>query len=524
MRASVLGFTSLLVLLGMGGCSSGSHHSQAPARISGRTLALGTGAARTGHAAALLGDGTVLLAGGMVGGSATRTAEVFDPATGAVTPVAAQMQDARVNATATVLTDGRVLLAGGDNGSGTPLATAEVYDPATGAFSTAGAMTSARTLHTATRLPGGHVLIVGGRADASTVLASVEEFDPAASPASAWTFEPSGLALLRARARHTATLLGDGTILVAGGEDGGGTPLAQAYAAERVDPQSGSAYTTGLMTARARHTATLLRSGDVLVAGGFDGASDLSSVELYRPGTDDFAAAPGLSYARHDHTATLTPEGRVVLTGGTSGAATTAHVEIYDPVAGTTGAAGVISPPRSGHVATLLPSGRVLLSGGGSGQAEVLDRLNDLWTSPSVANYVPRYGHTATVLPKGPDAGKVLIVGGIDPYIGYLDSAQIYDPVHNTLTPTSGAQALPSMGGARAFHTATVLPNGDVLVAGGKSGGTNSLATAKLYRAATRSWAAAAGTMSAPRANHTATLLSTGKVLLAGGDDGTAPL
>ncbi|HVO21418.1 MAG TPA: kelch repeat-containing protein [Anaeromyxobacter sp.] len=503
----------LAALLGGAACSQPARPpaaSRTPPRAA--LTASGTGASRSAHVAALLPDGRVLLAGGMVSGAATRSAQIFDPSTGAFTTTG-QLLAARAHATATVLLDGRVLVAGGDDGAGTALATAELYDPVAGTFSAAGPLGAARASQTATRLSSGHVLVMGGRA-AGAALASVEEYIPAAGGAGSWAANPH--ALQAARAGHTATLLGDGTLLVAGGEDGGGTPILQAQAAERFDPASGSTYTAGAMNARTRHTATLLPGGAVLLVGGWDGAVELSSADVYRPGTDDFATGPALGVARADATSTLLPDGRVVVAGGNVGGSAVNDVDVYAAGAASALPVGHLAAPRGGHVATLLPAGRILLTGGGLPTAEQLDRAADGWTALSPSGYVPSHGHTATLLSTGGDAGKVLVVGGIDPYGGWLQSAQLFDPTDGSLT------SLPPMGKARAYHTATLLPDGDVLIAGGKYGATSALNTAKRYHAATRTWSDVPGTLGAPRASHTATLLPNGKVLLAGGEDGTS--
>jgi outer membrane protein OmpA-like peptidoglycan-associated protein len=293
-------------------------------------------------------------------------------------------------------------------------------------------------------------------------------------------------------------------------------PLASAQASERYDLVGGSSPTGDTMAARARHTATLLPGGRVLLVGGWDGAAELASAELYDPSGDAFSLAPALTTPRADQTATLLPEGKVVVTGGVSGGSAIDSVEVYGAGAATISEVGRIQPARAGHVATLLPAGRVLLTGGGSGSAELLDRASDQWTTVTPAGYIPRRGHTATLLVNGPDAGKVLVVGGVDPYSGYLQSAQLYDPAARTVT------ALPNLGATRAYHSATVLPDGRVLIAGGRTGATSTLSSARLYDPPTRTWVDT-GPLLAARAFHTATLLPNGKVLVAGGDLAGAP-
>jgi len=115
------------------------------------------------HTASLLADGKVLVAGGMLdnAGTATATAELFDPANQMFTATTGSMTAAREFHTATVLSNGTVLLTGGDGGAG-PLASAELYDPTAETFSPADGMASTRESHTATMLNDGTVLVTGG--------------------------------------------------------------------------------------------------------------------------------------------------------------------------------------------------------------------------------------------------------------------------------------------------------------------------------------------------------------------------
>jgi hypothetical protein len=204
-------------------------------------------------------------------------------------------------------------------------------------------------------------------------------------------------------------LLANGRVLVAGGQ------VASALAsAELFDPASGTWTTTGgLATAREHHTATLLTNGKVLVAGGFDatfpGGGILASAELYDPLLGAWTATHGFASGRFHHTATLLPNGKVL---GAGGQGTSASAELYDPMLGTWTATGSLDTARSSHTATLLPNGQVLVAGGQvtSGQlgnAELYDPASGAWSATG-SLIAARYDHTATLLP----SGKVLVAGG----------------------------------------------------------------------------------------------------------------
>ncbi len=358
------------------------------------------------------------------------------------------------------------------------------------------------TITTSTTVGDQTITVADGDVTATTTLHQV-------APSITWS--PTG-SMATARAEHTATLLPDGDVLVAGGVGPDGTPLASA---ELYHPDSGTWTTTGSMGApRASHTATLLPDGDVLVTGGLStGNVALSSAELYDPDSGTWTTTAPMSYARSGQTATLLPDGDVLVAGGSgpSTALVGTSTELYRPSTATWTPGPTMLVWRSHQAAILLGTGQVLMVGGGNGPVsggpeEVdpadgrsfpVDNIYDPSapsTPPAVSldsgrvllfgsvlfqpgGTVSTYPWTATATPPLEDLtsgtlvrladGRVLAVGGYQS----ADTA-LYDPVSGVWT-AEGA-----MGSLRSSDTATLLPDGSVLTVGGTNG-SGALATAE---------------------------------------------
>jgi len=273
-----------------------------------------------------------------------------------------------------------------------------------------------------------------------------------------------------------------------------------------------------MSTPRRGHSVTPLATGEALIVGGDDGTTVSGSAQLYDWRTNAWSAARPLPEGRTGHAATRLADGRVLVIG--SG---TRPGLIYERASDTWSPA---APPRVdfGAItgATLLRSGKVLVLGirtdNGTAVAELYDSATDTWSSAGTpVDLFMTFGFTTTLLP----GGEVLVAGGECICINRLASrsAGVLAPFYNAAqiyNPTTNTwSSVAPMTAARSLHTATALRDGRVLVAGGVNS-SGALATAEFYEPARRAWVPAAA-MTSPRYGHSAALMVNGHVMAAGG-------
>src|SRR5579862_203663 len=373
----------------------------------------------------------------------------------------------------------QVVASSSDETTVTASATVTVTTSSSG-FTPTGSLREARGLHTATLLPNNKVLVAYGsnkNTNCYLGLSPIELYD-----AGTGTFTEivgdDGLGIFG----HTATLLANGNVLLAGGFEDDVWDCLGSFSdngAGLYNSATGAFTGAGNMTAnRGDHTATLLANGKVLFAGGSDQdptGPGLASAELYDPSAGTFTQTGSMAVGRYLHTATLLQNGKVLIVGGalTSASDPDATAELYDPATGTFTKTCAMKTAREQHTATLLADGRVLIVGGATSAGPRDPTATAEVYNPSTGSFSvtgsmaeARTFHTATLLP----SGKVLVAGGGDEN----STAEIYDPATGSFSITSGMEI------GRSGHTATLLPNGSVLVAGG--GIFAGLASAELYQ------------------------------------------
>ena len=315
-------------------------------------------------------------------------------------------------------------------------------------FISTGSLITSRYLHTATLLPSGKVLVAGGSDGIDSlrqrraVRSSLRHLHGNGFPRHAPLSGTRRPCCLPARSSSRGALNG----------------VSALSSAELYDPASGTFTSTGsLATVRIGHTATLLPSGKVLVVGGFGTGAYLNSAELYDPASGTFTATGSLATARSNHTATLLPSGKVLVVGGADGGSYLSSAELYDPASGTFTATGSLAAARS------LPHGDAAAFRQGPCRGGLQRRRRSEQRRAVRSGLRHLHGHGfARHGPRRSTRRPCCLPARSSsrPALG-SSSAELYDPASGTFTATG------SLATARQLHTATLLPSGKVLVAGG---------------------------------------------------------
>jgi hypothetical protein len=342
-NATLLDNGSVLFAGGVNCLSAGSCTYLSSAELynpsSGTITNTGSMATARSAPAVLLGNGKVLVAGGYSCDSngncaSLSSAEIYDPVAGTFSG-AGNMTAARDSQTMTLLNNGQVLIVGGETCSSSSLCTtlnsAELYNPVAATFTATGSLNNARFNASAAALASGKVLIAGGF-DGTNFPATAELFSP-----SNGTFTTTG-SLNTPRENATATLLNNGQVMIAGGStcSSPGCPTAiteMFYSSYFYYPT----YPSGNMTVpRSNETATILTNGQILFAGGYDSCSTScnsdATAELFDPVAFTFTSTQGLSTGRSGQTATLLTDGSVLIAGGINNGTTLSSTDSYEPV------------------------------------------------------------------------------------------------------------------------------------------------------------------------------------------------
>lgn len=313
-----------------------------------------------------------------------------------------------------------------------------------------------------------------------------------------------------ARAAHTATLLSDGKVLIAGGmrKDGELYDSAELFdpAKNTFTPVSGK-----MVKKRVSHTATVLKDGKILLVGGWSvSSSPESSVEIFDPASKTFKAVASGKFKRSGHSATLLENGKVLIAGGSDGTRNLDEAELYDPKSNSFEFVGKMNSVRNVHAATELNDGRILITGGEvvrgtiASDAEIFNPKTNKFTPVSAKMSAVRYKHDAIRLTNG----NVLVFGGSDSrdWRGKLKSAEIFNPENETFTLTNDM----NFARFKISETSVMMRNGKVLIAGGNE-------EAEIYNPETRAFSKVSGSLGKSLHYSSVTLLNDGRALIVGG-------
>jgi N-acetylneuraminic acid mutarotase len=321
---------------------------------------------------------------------------------------------------------------------------------------------------------------------------------------------------------HTATLLPNGNVVIAGGQNNNQVTASSEVYSPTLDSWTVEGH---LNVARSSASAVLLTNGEVLIAGGCVAdclGATTTSAELYHSLGGTWTPTNAMETARVYFSMVRMHNGEILVAGGCTGldvngcTGVTNKAEIYNPATGKWTATGSMTAARGNLTGTLLPSGQVLVAGGINslgdplGTAELYNPATGKWTATG-RMIVARDEHTATLLP----TGEVLIAGGENMFGVTTTITELYNPSTGRWTETGNLNT------SRLEHTSTVLPNGEVLIAGGNNvtaNATTVLSSAEIYNSTTGKWTHT-GSMTSARVGHTATLLRSGKVLASSGSD-----
>lgn len=338
---------------------------------------------------------------------------------------------------------------------------------------------------------------------------------------------------------HTATLLGDGSVLVVGGF---GFNFVHRYADRYLPDQNVWQNAGSLTVARMAHAAATLLDGRVLITGGYDSTAPgtafdpvFKSTEVYDPGASQFTPAADMTVPRRNHVATRLNDGRILITGGIQlrglGFSSSPATETFDPVTGAFTARARMASGRWLHTATLLKDGRVLLVGGqptnctGSGgcfpqalnTAELFDPATGAIT-PTGTLHFSRYAHSAALLADG----RVLIIGGETSELlpgdtNQVTTVEVFDPA------TGQFSDFGHLIDGRGFHALVALNNGKFLLVGGKKQSDYPAYTTEIFDPVTQT-SSPGPDMAQQRIRPTATKLLNGEVLIVGGNNSAVPV
>lgn len=338
-----------------------------------------------------------------------------DTATAATIATVAMLPVGRYSPAVALLADHTVLVGAGYDFARGAQFSMQIFDPATNSLFPTGDLFYSRNFPAVARLANGWVIVAGGFSPTSGSVTHVELYDPSRT-----VFATNRVSLHVGREAHTATLLADGRVLIAGGLQAAGFTFHDT--AELFDPMTGAITltATNMSVARAFHSATWIESrASVLIVGGDTGHGESATAERYVVADDNFVPLTTMrQHAGKAVAAALLDDGRVLVAGGANATdGTLADADLYDPTTDALTPAAAMHTRRMAFQLTRLADGRVLASGGWSDSTmpsqsaaplEVYDPRTDSWELLPISLANARQDHIAVLL----DDCRVAIFGG----------------------------------------------------------------------------------------------------------------
>ncbi|MBI4242748.1 MAG: hypothetical protein HY606_01550 [Planctomycetes bacterium] len=453
------------------------------------------GTARWYFAGVVRPNSNVLVTGGYTPNTYLRSCELYDPST-TTWSYTGSMLALRAIHTATLLPSSDTVLVAGGTSTNAGIGAAEKWASST--WTLTGSMVTARYGHVALSSSNAVFVAGGDSRTSSKAISNAEEYDT-----SAGTWSSTG-SLVTGRRLTVGGVLTDARVVIFGGKDSGGSVLKTSEILDPGDIPHLWSSAGSMNEARSSHNTTILPTGNILISGGYDGTSFLSTTEQFDGSV--FSSGTSMGNSKANHGSIIMYDGYVLTVGGESEGVALDTTEFYRNVDATWTLTGSMNDTRRASASILINTDKVLTTGGLPTPRSTCELFSSSTWTRTGSMSAARYAHSVVQMTDG----KIMAVGGWDSGGVEVPIVELYDVSAGTWSTTG------SLVGGVAIMPVVVLSNGNVLVVGGYLAA-SALPHSQLYSSST--WALT-GSMNTGRYYHGAVYLSNGKVLTAAGTGG----